>query len=40
LEEREIFLGLSEVDGHLELLHEDGAVEQDSVKDQLVFHRI
>ncbi|MBI4774367.1 MAG: MBL fold metallo-hydrolase [Deltaproteobacteria bacterium] len=38
LEQREAFLGLSEVDGHLELLEEAGQVTCEKVKDSLLFH--
>ena len=38
LEQREAFLGLSEVDGHLELLEEAGEIARENVKDALVFH--
>ena len=38
LEQREAFLGLSEVDGHLELLEEAEEIGREKVKDSLVFH--
>jgi len=40
LEQREAFLGLSEVDGHLELLEEAGEVGKEKENGFLTFHRI